>query len=76
MVSLLKLTFSYLKQLRGPRVGQPWFTAKVSTTVASHMRLSPLYQGFKVKSSGLLPSPVKPTGSKVEGRLMRANETF
>ena len=42
--------------------------SKVSTTVASHTRLRPLYQGPKVRPSGLLPSLVRPTGSKVEGR--------
>jgi len=46
----------------------------VSTTVASHTRLTPLYQGPKVRPSGLLPSLDKPTGSKVEGRPMQVND--
>jgi len=46
----------------------------VSTTVASHTRLRPLYLGPKVRPSGLLPSLVRPTGSKVEGRRMRVND--
>ena len=50
----------------------PW--AKVSTTVASHTRLRPLYQGPIVRPSGLLPSLVRPTGSKVEGRPMWVND--
>ena len=33
----------------------------------------PLYPGPKVNPSGFLTSPFKPTGSKVEGRLMRVN---
>jgi len=44
------------------------------TTVSSHTRLRPLYQGPKVRPSGLLPSFVRPTGSKVEGRPMRVND--
>jgi len=43
-----------------------WPGAKVFTTVTFHTRLRPLYQGVKVKPSGLLPSPVKPMGSKAE----------
>ena len=46
----------------------------MSTTIASYTRLRPLYQGPKVKASGLLPSLVRPTGSKVEGRLMWVND--
>jgi len=46
----------------------------VFTTVVSHMRILPLYQGFKVKPSGLLPSFVKPTDSKVEERLTQVND--
>jgi len=42
-------------------------------TVASHIRLLPLYQGFRVKPSGLL-SLVRPTGSRTEGRPMRVND--
>jgi len=45
----------------------------VSTTVVSHTRLLPLYQGFRVKPSGLL-SFVRPTGSRTEGRPMRVND--
>jgi len=51
-----------------------WLSAKVSTTVASHTRLLPLYQGFRVKPSGLLLSLVRPTGSRTEGRPMWVND--
>jgi len=37
--------------------------------VASHTRLRPLYQTPKVNPSSLLPTLVKPTSSKIEGRL-------
>jgi len=47
-------------------------STKASTTVASHTRLLPLSQGFRVKPSGLL-SIVKPTGSRTEGRPTRVN---
>jgi len=40
----------------------------------THARLRPLYQGPKVRPSGLLLSLVRPTGSKVEGRPMRVND--
>ena len=50
-----------------------WLSAKVSTTVASHTRLLPLYQGFRVKPSGPLFF-VRPTGSRTEGRPMRVND--
>jgi len=46
----------------------------VSTTVASHTRLRPLYQGPKDNLSGLLSSFFRLTGSKVEGRLMWVND--
>ena len=46
----------------------------MSTTVASHTRLQPLYQGPKVMPCGLLPSLVRPTSSQVEGRPMRVND--
>jgi len=47
-----------------------------STTVASHTRLRPLYQGPNVNPSGLLLHPVKPKGSNVEGRSMPVNNFF
>jgi len=40
----------------------------------SHTRLRPLFQGPKVRPSGLLPSLVRPTGSKVEGRPLGVND--
>ena len=43
-------------------------------TRTAHTRLRPLYQGLKVNPSGFLPSPVKPTGSKADGKLMRVND--
>ena len=43
-------------------------------THTTHTRLRPLYQGLKVNPSGFLPSPVKPTGSKADGKLMRVND--
>jgi len=46
----------------------------VATTVASYTRLRPLHQGPKVNPPCFLLFPVKPTGSKVEGRLMRVND--
>ena len=46
----------------------------MSTTVASHTRLRPLYQGPKLRPSGLLPSLDRPTGSKVEGGPMRVSD--
>jgi len=54
-------------------VSLQWPQAKVSTTIASHTRLRPMYQGPKVNPSSLL-SFVRPTGSKVEWRLMRVND--
>jgi len=39
-----------------------------------HTRLWPLYQAPKVNPSGLLSSPIKPTGSKAQGRLMQVND--
>jgi len=50
-----------------------WLGAKVCTTVMSHTRLLPLYQGFRVRPSGLL-SPVKSMGSKIEGRSVQVND--
>ena len=44
-----------------------WLGAKVCTTVMSHTRLLPLYQGFRV-------SPVKSMGSKIEGRSVQVND--
>ena len=44
------------------------------TTVTSHMMLRLLYQGLKYNLSGIFPSFVMPTGSKVEGRLMQVND--
>jgi len=41
--------------------------------VASHTRILHLYQGFRVRPSGLL-SFVRPTGSRTEGRPMRVND--
>ena len=43
-------------------------------TVASHTRLLPLYQGFRIRPSGLLLSFFRPTGSRTEGRPMRVND--
>ena len=43
--------------------------ARVSMTVASHMRLRPACQGIKVRPSGLLPSDrSKPGGSLIAGK--------